>query len=113
MAGRLNLSSFVAQNLFHRRNLAHVAMHHINTFIVTTAVNKLNCNARSARQLFNPIIALKEPLNQNTSVPIASGLYSAGNPIATSLFTNALTITASTDSTLLTNSTRLKNLYKR
>jgi hypothetical protein len=113
MVGRLNPLNSAGQNPSHRRNLAHVAMRRINTFTATTVVNKLNCNARSARPLFNPIIAIKERSNPNTFVPTASGLYSAGNPVVTSLFINALTITVSTDLTPLTNSIQLKKHCKK
>jgi hypothetical protein len=88
-------------------------MLHTNIFIATTAVNKPSCNAKSAHQLFNPIIVLKNYSKPNTSVPTASAPYSAGNPVDMSSFTNAATITANTDSTLLANSTQPKKLYKK
>ena len=103
----------VTLNLSHRRNHAPVAMRRINISTATTVVNKVSCNAKSARRLFNPIIVLKELSNPNTFVPTANAPYSAGNPVATSSFTNAVMIIAITDSTLLTNSTQQKKRCKK
>lgn len=110
--GHLNPSRLAAQNQFHRRNPARTATLHINICTTTTVKNKLNCSAKFARQPFKLIIVFEDHLKPNTFVPTASTLYSAGNPVATSLFTNAVTITVRTDSTPLTNSIRRKKSYK-
>lgn len=110
--GHSSPSRPAARNQFRRRNPVRTATRHINTYTTTTAVNKPNCNARSVRQPFKPIIVLKDHLKPNTFVPTVSTLYSAGNLVATSLFTNAVTITVSIDSMQSTSSTRRKKLYK-
>lgn len=96
-----------------QRNQAHAVTRRTNISIATTVVSKLNYSAKFARRLFNPIIVLKDRLKPNTFAPTASTLYSAGKPAARSLFTNAVTITVITGSTLSTNSTQRKKLYRK
>jgi hypothetical protein len=72
----------VVQIPYHQPNLAHVAMHRINIFIATTAVNNPNYSAKFVHRLFNPIIVLKDRSNPNTFVHTASTPYSVGNLVA-------------------------------
>lgn len=112
MAGRSSPSRSVILTQSLQPNLAHVVTPRTNTCIATTVANKPNYSAKFACQLFNPIIVFEDHLKPNTFAPTASTLYSAGNPVSTLLFTNAVTITARTGSTPLTNSIRQKKLYK-
>jgi len=82
-------------------------------FIATTAVNKPNYSAQSARRPFKLTIVLKEHSNPNIFVPTVTAPYSAGNPIVMSSFTNAAMIIVHIGSMPLTNSIQRKKLYKK
>ena len=102
---RLNPSRSKTENPSHKLNNALFATHRINICITTMGKKDPNCSARSAHQLLQPTIVIKEQLKPNTIVPIATAPYSAGEPVLMSLCTNAATTTAHIESMHSNNST--------
>jgi hypothetical protein len=87
-----------------RANNVRSAMLLTDTCTTTTARHDHNSVVRSAHQTLTSTIVIKEQLKPNITVRIATAHCSAGKCVSTSLCTNAATITANTESTLLNNS---------
>ena len=108
MVTRSNQSRFRTENQSLKQNNARFVKPHTNTCITTTAKHVLNCAAKSVRQLLVSTTVIKERLKPNIIVRIARARCSAGNPVSTSLCTNAAMIIARTVLTRSNNSA-LKN----
>ena len=101
-----NRSRSATENRLLRSNNARSAKPHTNTCTTTTARNVRSCSAKFAHRLLKPTIVIKEQQKLNIIVHIARARCSVGKPASTSLFTNAVMITAHTVLTRSSNSTR-------